>query len=142
ALEYVVANLPVSNQAMLDANPDPIYVILATDGQPNDDCNGQGNGQDFQPEVAQRVLDAVNKGVSMGMSMFVISLAGDDQQLQMHLEQVAMAGNTGKPPFVPSSGDELATTLREVVGGASCQVALDGQVQMGAECTGEVTLNG
>jgi hypothetical protein len=142
AMEHVVANLPVLNQAVLDEQKDPIYVILATDGQPNDNCNGMGNGQDFQPEVAQRVLDAVNNGVKMGMSLFVISLAGDDDQLRMHLEDVAAAGNTGKPPFEPSSKDELANTLREVVGGASCSVTLNGEVQMGQECTGQVTLNG
>jgi hypothetical protein len=142
AMEHVVANLPVLNQQMLDTQGDPIYVILATDGQPNDDCNGMGSGNDFQPEVAQRVLDAVTSGVQMGMSLFVISLAGDDQQLRMHLEDVAAAGGTGKPPFEPSSKDALAATLREVVGGASCQIALDGEVQMGQECTGQVTLNG
>jgi hypothetical protein len=142
AIEHVVDNLPVLNKQMLDAQNDPVYVILATDGQPNDDCNGMSRGADFQPEVAQRVLDAVTKGAQMGMSMFVISLAGSDQQLQMHLEQVAAAGNTGKPPFVPSNRDQLEATLRQVVGGASCQISLDGQVQMGQECTGQVTLNG
>ena len=46
AVDYVVTNFPGLNQGdMLDAKADPIYVVLATDGQPNDCCSGsQGGG--------------------------------------------------------------------------------------------------
>ncbi|MDD9938301.1 MAG: VWA domain-containing protein [Myxococcales bacterium] len=145
AVDHVVTNLPVFNEQVLDTDTDPIYVILATDGAPNDNCGMQLNGQgasNFQPEVAARVLDTVNQGVSMGMKMFVISLAGDDQQLRQHLDEVALMGNTGSPAFEPTNPDDLVQTLQEILGGTTCQVELNGAVEMGRECTGEVTING
>lgn len=149
ALDQVVTTLPVTNsQQVLDAKPDPIYVILATDGAPNDHCSqdgsltrGAGSSQ-FDPATAQKVLDVVGKGVQMGMQMFVISLAGDDQQLAMHLQQVADLGGTGQPPFTPSNKDDLVATLQKIIGNATCQVRLNGSVVAGKECSGEVMLNG
>ena len=80
---------------------------------------------------------------SAGTQVFVISLAGDDPILQAHLEQVDSAGGTGKPPFTPTTQDELAAALSEIVGGtASCDVQLHGRVEDGRECTGTVTLDG
>jgi hypothetical protein len=150
ALDNVVSTLPVTNsQVVLDAKPDPIYVILATDGAPNDQCSGDGGNRtrgggssQFDPVTAQRVLDVVGKGVQMGMQMFVISLAGGDQQLAMHLEQVADLGGTGQPPFTPSNKDDLVSTLQQIIGNATCQVRLSGSVIAGKECSGEVSLNG
>jgi hypothetical protein len=148
ALDNVVSTLPVTNsQVVLDAAPDPTYVILATDGAPNDHCADGGNvrgggASQFDPVTAQRVLDVVGKGVQMGMQMFVISLAGDDQQLAMHLQQVADLGGTGQPPFTPSNKDDLVSTLQEIIGNATCQVRLSGSVIAGKECSGEVSLNG
>jgi hypothetical protein len=148
ALDTVVTTLPVTNSdQVLDAEPDPIYVILATDGAPNDHCTDAGGirggrGNQFDPVVAQRVLDVVGRGVQMGMQMFVISLAGDDAQLAMHLQDVATATGTGKPPFTPASKDDLVATLQQIIGNASCQIRLDGSVAAGHECAGEVLLNG
>jgi hypothetical protein len=150
ALEHVIANFPVTNQPMLDAEGDPTYVILATDGAPNDRCDGEqdmmggGNrgGGGLDPEVAERVLAATEQGVAMGMHMFIISLAGGDQELQQHLEQVAELTGTGQPPFVPSTQQALIDTFLQIVGNASCQIQLEGSVVAGKECTGTVTLNG
>ena len=149
AMEHVVANLPVVNNQQPDAPTDPIYVILATDGAPNDRCapgadrNGRGGGGGgLDPVVAMRVIAAVTNGVQMGMHMFIISLAGDDDELQQHLEQVAMNTDNKLPPFVPSNRADLINTLQEIVGNASCQIQLNGAVAAGKECSGEVTLNG
>jgi hypothetical protein len=151
ALEQVVTNLPVVNDAAPDAPNDPIYVILATDGAPNDRCGGErdqqgggrgGQGSGLDPVVAMRVIAAVENGVRMGMHMFIISLAGGDDELQQHLEQVATVTDNKLPPFVPSTRQDLINTLQQIVGGASCQIQLDGSVVEGKECQGEVTLNG
>jgi hypothetical protein len=146
ALDHVVTNLPVLNVEMLDSVADPIYVVLATDGQPNDLCAAGGvlGGGGFAggADVEQRVIDVVTRGVQGGMRMFVISLAGGDAQLQAHLEQVAQAGNTGQPPFVPATQGELVSTFQSIVGGATCQITLDGMVADGEQCRGEVVLNG
>jgi hypothetical protein len=149
ALEHVVTQLPVLNDPSLpDLKKDPIYVILATDGAPNDQCGGMGLGgggggaAGFQPVVAQRVVDSVTAGVQKGMHMFVISLAGDDPELSAHLDQVANIGSPGQKPFVPAGKDELVAALQQIIGGATCQVELNGTVAAGQECSGEVQLNG
>lgn len=141
ALERIVSTLPVTNSAIPDDMTGPVYVILATDGAPNDSCAG-GFGGSFDPETAKRVVEVVTSGVAMGMRMFVISLAGDDLELRQHLQEVANIGSPGQAPFEPASKDELVTALRNIIGGATCQVALDGTVMQGEECSGQVSLNG
>jgi hypothetical protein len=84
----------------------------------------------------------VTTGVQKGMHMFVISLAGDDPELSAHLDQVANIGSPGQKPFVPAGKDELVAALQQIIGGATCQVELNGTVAMGQECSGEVQLNG
>lgn len=151
ALVHVVDNLPVTNMAMLDVDIEPTYVVLATDGAPNDRCEGdngqqgggqRGGGSGLDPEVAQRVLDVVGRGVTLGMELLVISLAGGDDELQQHLEEVTGLANNGFAPFVPETRDELISTFQQIVGGASCRIVLDGTVAEGQECAGEVMLNG
>jgi len=145
ALDHVVTTLPTTPQQMLDARGKPIYVVLATDGQPNDACDSGGifggGGRD-DATVRQDVIGVTTKGTQSGMLMYVISLAGDDTQLQSHLEQVAMATASKTPPFVPATQNDLVTTFREIVGSASCQIDLKGEVMQGKECAGKVTLNG
>jgi hypothetical protein len=140
ALDHVVTTLPIGNEPLApDAVASPIYVVLATDGSPNDTCGGGGFGAG---SVEQRVVDVTTKGTDNGMLMFVISLAGDDMGLQSHLEQVAAATASKTPPFVPASQQELVQTFQNIVGSASCQIDLNGKVEAGKECTGEVSLNG
>lgn len=148
ALEHVVTNLPVLNAAAVpDAKKDPIYVILATDGAPNDQCTpgtapGGAGASGFQADVAMRVVNSVTAGVQKGMHMFVISLAGMDTQLRAHLEQVANIGSPGQKPFEPSTKNDLVAALQQIIGGATCQVGLNGTVTMGQECEGQVNVNG
>jgi hypothetical protein len=146
ALEHVVTALPVVTQTMLDTRNEPIYVVLATDGSPNDSCGrggglSGGSGRD-DAAVRQAVIDVVKRGTMAGMNMYVISMAGGDQSLQSHLEQVAMATTTMTPPFSPASQNDLVKTFRDIVGSASCQIDLKGMVKQGQECAGKVTLNG
>jgi hypothetical protein len=117
------------------------FIVLATDGMPNlcDFHDGLPSTPDTEAEAIQTVQQLANAGTQV----FVISLAGDDPVLQLHLEQVAAAGGTGKPPFTPTTQDELAAALSEIVGGtASCDVQLHGRVENGRECMGTVTLDG
>jgi hypothetical protein len=143
ALDHVVTNLPVTNQQVLDMEQKPVYVVLATDGQPNDPC-GEGllGGGVGDAAVEQRVIDVTTRGTQMGMNMFIISLAGGDTALQSHLEQVARATSTMTPPFVPATQAELVGTFLDIIGGAACTVGLDGTVSDGQQCRGEVVLNG
>jgi hypothetical protein len=89
------------------------------------------------------VLTATQKIADTGTKTFVISLAGDDAELQAHLEEVANVGGTGKPPFTPMSKDELVQTFQEIIGGAvGCEIRLNGKVTAGEECSGYVGVNG
>lgn len=143
ALDHVVTNLPVTSTQVLDATAGPVYVVLATDGQPNDMCGGGGFfGGGGGGSVEQQVIDVTTRGTQAGVQMFVISLAGDDAPLQTHLEQVAAATVSQTPPFVPATQQELVQTFRDIVGSASCQIDLKGMVEPGMECAGSVTLNG
>jgi hypothetical protein len=142
ALEHVVNNLPVLNTGTLDAAADPVYVVLATDGQPNDNCGAGGGGLGLAGvSVEQRVVDVTEAGTRGGMQMFVISLAGADDRLQSHLERVAAATASQTPPFVPATQRDLVGAFQKVIGSASCQVSLDGIVEKGRECAGRVLLN-
>jgi hypothetical protein len=150
ALEHVVNSLPAGGQDVLDAMVEPTYVILATDGAPNDRCNGEvdngsgrgGQNSGLDPVVAARVLEAARRGAAQEMNLFVISLAGGDDTLQAHLDEVAATSRTGAAPFVPATRDDLVATLRQIIGDATCRVELDGSVAAGGECSGEVVLNG
>ncbi len=140
ALDHVVKNLPVTNSAAPDRMSGPVYVVLATDGQPNIGCGDLSGGSDRM--VEQRVVDITREGTEAGMRMYVVSLAGGDRNLQSHLQDVAMATESKTPPFVPSTRGDLVSTFQRIVGGASCEIELKGRVDEGAACSGKVTLNG
>jgi hypothetical protein len=64
----------------------------------------------------------------------------------MHLDEVARHGDPMNPmarTYTPESPEELVTQLATLVGGAvGCDITLNGTVQAGRECSGEVTMNG
>jgi hypothetical protein len=127
-----------------DATVKPQYVILATDGAPNDICVG-GVGGDGMAQK-QGVIAAVDRGAMNSISTFVVSLAGGDANLQTHLDEVARHGdpmNMMARTYTPESPEELVTQLAALVGGAvGCDITLNGMVQAGRECSGTVTMNG
>jgi hypothetical protein len=98
-----------------------------------------GGGQDVRPIVIADVKTLADRGVRT----YVISLAGDDQMLMMHLTDVASAGNTGKPPFAPRSTAELQSALESIVmDGALCSVHLQSRVELAHACEGSVEIAG
>jgi hypothetical protein len=127
-----------------DKKPHPQYIILATDGQPNDICMG-GMGGDGTAQK-QGVIAAVDRAAMNNITTFVISLAGGDQGLQQHLDEVAKHGQPMNPmaqTFTPESPMALVDTLTAIVGGAvGCQIVLEGKVRVGSECRGSVKVNG
>jgi hypothetical protein len=143
ALEKIVGTLPVVNQPLPDDIKGPTYVILATDGEPNDFClDAAAGGGSFQADASPRVVEVVTSGVQMGMRMFVVSLAGDDDRLRAHLQEVAAIGSPGQAPFEPAGKDELVQALRGIIGGTTCQITLNGTVKSNQACSGSVTSNG
>jgi hypothetical protein len=127
-----------------DKKPHPQYIILATDGQPNDIC-ANGMGGDGSAQKAG-VIAAVDRAAMNHITTFVISLAGNDTGLQSHLDDVAKHGdptNTMAHTFNPTSPMDLVDALAAIVGGAiGCEVILNGMVSKGSECRGHVKVNG
>lgn len=144
AMEHAVDLMIGRQNADPDGDPHPQYIILATDGQPNDICVG-GVGGDGSAQRAG-VIAAVDRGVAGGITTFVISLAGGDSSLQQHLDEVARHGQPSDPnakTFSPMTPQDLVATLAAVLGGAiGCEVVLNGQVVAGRECSGLVEVNG
>jgi hypothetical protein len=132
ALATVVTHLPSQNEG-------PVIVVLATDGQPNDFCADWDGTSDLRTKV----IEQVKAIATAGHKVFVISLAGEDAELSSHLEDVASAGATGKPPFVPQNKSELDDTLRKILEPQmACQLTLGGKVHADNACRGTVQLDG
>lgn len=146
ALSHVVDTLiPTLGQQTPDGAPQgPTYVILATDGAPNDICVGGVVGDGLAQQ--QGVIAAVDRAAGAGIKTWVISLADGDPALQAHLDDVARHGDKGNPQartFSPTNPDELIMTLAQLLGGAvGCHIALSGTVEQGQECLGTVEQNG
>jgi hypothetical protein len=88
------------------------------------------------------VVDITQAGSQRGANVYVISLAGDDAQLQSHLERVASVTTSRQPPYSPATQAELVSAIGSVVSTGTCQILLNGTVHAGLECMGEVLLNG
>jgi hypothetical protein len=127
-----------------DAKPRPQYIILATDGQPNDICVGGLGGDGMLQKT--NVLAEVDRAAMNNITTFVISLADGDPGLQSHLDEVAKRGEPANPmahTFNPMTPEDLTNTLITIIGGAvGCQIALNGMVTVGSECRGFVKLGG
>lgn len=89
-------------------------IVFATDGEPNDFCQDAGA---FPPplDVRPLVVDAVAQAAALSVKTYVINLAADDMLLTEHLEQVARAGGTNKPPFTPGDQPALTAALSNIV---------------------------
>jgi hypothetical protein len=114
----------IAAQAGVDLMLHPQFIILATDGQPNDICAGGAGGDGSIQKT--NVITAVDRAYAASIKTYVISLAGADAALQMHLEEVARHGNPADPAahtFTPTNPEELVTALTQVLGNAlGCNV--------------------
>jgi hypothetical protein len=141
ALDWVYDNLITPNQP--DAYNSPQLVILATDGEPNS-CGGRGQATttNYQPSI-----DAVTKGTAKGVTTYVFSLADSSGAFHDHLQVLANLGNPAANGdatlYEPTSPEQLEAALQKLVGAAiGCDLALNGEVTPGSECSGTVTVNG
>lgn len=121
---------------------DPTILILATDGEP-DTC------EDGDDETNGRLesIAAVESAYDMDIRTFVISVGTD--VASDHLQDVANAGlgRSGADPdaefWVATDTTGLVTALEEIVGGVvSCDVTLEGRIDVDEACTGTVRLGG
>ena len=146
ALEEVTATLP-DNANSLDANPEPHYILLGTDGQPNS-CGGGGlAGGNMQYARSEAAVQAAN---AKGITVYVLSLAPDEgSDYAAHLQRMANLGQgmaaqqtPGAEVYTPTDPAQLQADLEALIGElVGCDVVLDGKVS-GDACEGTVTLNG
>jgi hypothetical protein len=118
AMNAAVDQLIAANPGA-DAAVHPKFLILATDGQPNDICMG-GLGGDGTAQQAG-VVAAADRAAQAGIRTYVISLAGGDPALEAHLTMVAMHGdptNPGARSYSPSAPDDLLATMKVLLGNA------------------------
>lgn len=118
AMNDAVAQMMMS-AAGKDPKSNPHFIVLATDGQPNDICTG-GLGGDGSAQKME-VIAATDRAAAAGIRTFVISLAGMDQGLEAHLAEVAKHGDPLNPAahtFSPSTPEDLQMALRMVLGTA------------------------
>jgi hypothetical protein len=117
-MSHVVDELLMLRAPGASPTDNPQYIILATDGQPNDICTGGAGGDGTAQQ--QGVVAAVDRAAAAGIQTFVISLASDPT-LQMDLDVVAQHGAPTDPTahtFNPTNSDDLVTTLTKVLSGA------------------------
>ena len=120
----------------------PKAVVLATDGEP-DTCDTP-NPQEGQPEA----LAAAEFAFGEGISTFIISV-GDDVGAD-HLQEMANVG-VGKAPDDPMpapyyealDAGQLVEAFNEIIGTfISCELSIDGEVDLDQACEGTVRLDG
>jgi hypothetical protein len=144
AMAQVLTHLPATTMVP-DGMVEPTYVVLATDGAPNDFCTMDPFGAGGGPAIQNEVVATTTKIAAQGIPVYVISLAASDQALSTHLAAVAQAGGTMQPPFTPQNKDQLVETFRQIIGPeAGCQVKLTTGfgVMQNVACMGSVELSG
>jgi Mg-chelatase subunit ChlD len=142
ALEQASALMPDSDRVR-EQDLGPRYLVLCTDGEPTG-CLEAGATANAAPPLDLEGTDrAVSDGALEGVGTYVVNLAGEGPELQQYLDLLAEAGGTGSPAFSPLTAEELGRKLFEIARGAlGCTVRLNGSVQQGQECRGELVLNG
>jgi hypothetical protein len=117
AMNVAVDQLIAANPG--DPGKHPKFLILATDGQPNDICTG-GLGGDGVPQQ-MGVIAAVERAYAAGIRTYVISLADGDPVLEQHLTVVAQRGdqmNPGAHTYSPKTPDALLMDMKVLLGNA------------------------
>ncbi len=120
-----------------DPDDDPTIFIIATDGEP-DRC------EELDPQHGQaEAIAAVDRALAAGIRTYMISVG--DEVSAGHMQDMANAGvgHTGAPYWVTGDDAGLRAALLEIVGGVlSCEVLLNGTLDVSQACTGTVSLNG
>jgi hypothetical protein len=120
----------------------PKAIVLCTDGEP-DTC-ATPNPQDGQPEA----IAAAQNAFSMDIQTFVIAVG--DEVGAPHLQEMANVG-VGKMPDDPMPAPyyealdaaELVAAFEEIIGTfISCELTIDGMVDVEQACEGTVLLDG
>lgn len=127
--------------ALFAANPPPMgsppIIVLATDGLPNS-CNGN----DSQPESVTAAKNAYNAGIRT----FVLGIAGVNDSFLQAMANAGQGVQQNQPNakyYTANSPSELQMAFQQIIGGVvSCELTINGTVDVEQAKFGTVTLNG
>jgi len=138
------------NAAVADfaANPPPAgsppYILLTTDGLPNSCGNppGPDNGRSVQ---------ATQNAFTAGIPLFILGLAGINDQFLQDMANAGAGLQTGRPPncagcapfFTANDPAQLSAALNAIINGiVSCDLMLTQSIDDAQAMSGTVTVNG
>lgn len=136
-------------QQFSDNNPapgEPIVYLLATDGEP-DSCEDLDPADRSEAKAATEAATA--EAYAQGIRTYVLFVGAPTAR--EHLNRVAYAGRGLATPaegaealyFVAEDSAALEDTLSSLLTGfASCEIELEGQLNVARACEGTVLLNG
>lgn len=118
----------------------PPIIVLATDGIPNE-CDGNTTvGQ-------QRAIAAAKASYAAGIRLFVLAVGNGIAD--NHLQAMANAGagvqqgQPNAPYYVSNTPQDLTNAFNQIIGGVvSCELMINGSVDVSQAAGGTVTLNG
>lgn len=120
----------------------PPYILLTTDGLPNSCSNGNDNGQS---------VNAAKAAFNAGIQLFILGLAGINDQFLQDMANAGQGLNTGQNPgcaqcapfFTANDPAQLTAALNAIINGiVSCDLMLNGTIDDGQAASGTVTVNG
>jgi hypothetical protein len=127
--------------AHFTANPPPMgsppIIVLATDGLPNS-CNGSSS----QTQSVQAAANAYTAGIRT----FVLGIAGVNDSFLQSMANAGQGVQQNQPNakyFTANSPAELQMAFQQIIGGVvSCELQINGTVDVEQAKGGSVTLNG
>lgn len=127
--------------ASFAANPPPMgsppIIVLATDGLPNS-CNGADS-------QAQSVVAASN-AYTKGIRTFILGIAGVNDGFLQAMANAGQGVQANQPKakyYTANSPAELQMAFQQIIGGVvSCELNINGSVDVEQAKGGSVTLNG
>lgn len=121
----------------------PRILVLATDGDPDSCADPDSNGQQAPRDASEAAVSAAYQD---GITTYVLSVGND--ATASHLKHLANLGQ-GMPangpinPYIATSPQELVDAFGQIIGGVrSCDIMVNGTVDLSQASSGTVILNG
>ena len=121
----------------------PRILVLATDGDPDSCVDPDANGQQGPRDASEA---AVTAAYQAGITTYVLSVGND--ATASHLKHLAnlgqgMPANGSINPYIATSPQELVDAFGQIIGGVrSCDIMVNGTVNLSQASSGTVILNG
>jgi hypothetical protein len=127
--------------ASFAANPPPMgsppIIVLATDGLPNS-CGGA--------DTQAQSIQAAKNAYTAGIRLFILGIAGVNDSFLQSMANAGQGVQPGQPNatyYTANSPQDLQMAFQQIIGGVvSCELSINGTVDVTQAQGGTVTLNG